>query len=105
VKVNILKPRQNRRFIEIEKPNIKIEGETKRAFNLLEKTNKNIFLTGRAGTGKSTLLQYFRAVTNKNIVVLAYTGVAAVNIQGQTIHSFFKFPIGITEGGGRKKEK
>ncbi|OWY20540.1 AAA family ATPase [Sphingobacteriales bacterium UPWRP_1] len=52
----------------------------------------HIFLTGRAGTGKSTLLQHFREVTQKKIAVLAPTGLAALNVRGQTIHSFFGFP-------------
>ena len=51
-----------------------------------------MFITGKAGTGKSTLLQLFRRTTRKNVVVLAPTGVAALNVQGQTIHSFFGFP-------------
>ncbi|MCH8296326.1 AAA family ATPase, partial [Candidatus Poribacteria bacterium] len=59
----------------------------------------NIFITGKAGTGKSTLLQYFRDHTVKNVVVLAPTGVAAVNIKGQTIHSFFRFKPDITTEG------
>ena len=67
-----------------------------RAFELFEHSRKHIFLTGRAGTGKSTLLQYFRSSTAKNVVVLAPTGVAAVNIKGQTIHSFFNFRPDIT---------
>lgn len=70
---------------------IEITKQFKEAINLFEKTNNFIFLTGKAGTGKSTLLSYFRSKTKKNIVVLAPTGVAAVNIQGETIHSFFKF--------------
>jgi ATP-dependent DNA helicase PIF1 len=52
----------------------------------------HLFITGRAGTGKSTLLQIFRRSTQKNVVVLAPTGVAALNVQGQTIHSLFNFP-------------
>ncbi len=67
-----------------------------RAFDLFEHSARNIFLTGRAGTGKSTLLQYFRTSTSKNTAVLAPTGVAAVNIKGQTIHSFFNFRPDIT---------
>lgn len=59
-------------------------------------SGKNVFITGRAGTGKSTLLQYFRAHAKKNIVVLAPTGVAALNVNGQTIHSFFNFKIDVT---------
>lgn len=62
----------------------------------LEHSNDNIFITGQAGTGKSTLLNFFRANTEKQIVVLAPTGVAAVNINGQTVHSFCHFPAGIT---------
>jgi ATP-dependent DNA helicase PIF1 len=58
----------------------------------LEKDGKSMFITGRAGTGKSTLLQLFRKTSKKNIVVLAPTGVAALNVGGQTIHSFFGFP-------------
>ncbi|MCK5288307.1 MAG: AAA family ATPase, partial [Candidatus Omnitrophica bacterium] len=66
------------------------------AYDLMENSSKNIFVTGKAGTGKSTLLQYFRDKTFKNIAVLAPTGVAAVNIKGQTIHSFFMFKPDIT---------
>lgn len=66
------------------------------ALHIMEETNKNVFITGKAGTGKSTLLQYFRNTTKKNIAVLAPTGVAAVNVKGQTIHSFFGFKPDIT---------
>ena len=58
----------------------------------LEYTKDSLFITGRAGTGKSTLLQIFRNTTKKRVVVLAPTGVAALNIRGQTIHSFFGLP-------------
>ncbi len=50
-----------------------------------------LFVTGRAGTGKSTLLRQLRALAKRNVAVVAPTGLAAVNAQGQTIHSFFKF--------------
>ena len=66
---------------------------------MLENGSRNIFITGKAGTGKSTLLQYFRDHTTKNVAVLAPTGVAAVNIKGQTIHSFFRFKPDITPEG------
>lgn len=66
------------------------------AFELMENTNTNVFVTGSAGTGKSTLLQYFRHRTQKKIAVLAPTGVAAINVKGQTIHSFFMFRPDIT---------
>ena len=82
--------------------NIELHDEAKEALRLMEETQEHIFLTGRAGTGKSTLLQYFRDTTKKQIIVLAPTGVAALNIQGQTIHSFFGFKPGVTpESVGR----
>lgn len=58
----------------------------------MEKTNLNLFITGKAGTGKSTLIEYFRNTTKKKTVVLAPTGLAAINVKGQTIHSFFHLP-------------
>lgn len=75
---------------------IDLNPQFQHALDLLEHTSKNLFITGRAGTGKSTLLTYFREHTKKKIVVLAPTGVASVNIAGQTIHSFFKFKPDIT---------
>src|SRR3989338_3044166 len=63
-----------------------------RCFKELENTRRNIYITGEAGTGKTTLLKYFRQNTQKNVVVLAPTGIAAINCYGQTLHSFFKFP-------------
>jgi len=62
------------------------------AFAEMEYTKNHVFVTGKAGTGKSTLLRFFKENTKKKVVVLAPTGVAAVNIDGQTIHSFFGFP-------------
>ncbi len=62
------------------------------ALDVLEKTSRCLFIAGRAGTGKSTLLQLFRTTSKKNIVVLAPTGIAALNVKGQTIHSFFGLP-------------
>jgi len=76
----------------IQKQPFKLSEDFKYALDLLEKSNKNLFITGRAGTGKSTLLQLFRKTTRKKVVVLAPTGVAALNVKGQTIHSFFGFP-------------
>ena len=78
------------------KTNIDINQEFKQAFRLIEKEGKNLFITGHAGTGKSTLLTYIKDNALKKSVVLAPTGVAAVNISGQTIHSFFKFRPNIT---------
>ena len=71
--------------------NIVITDEFKHAFELMENTNKCAYITGKAGTGKSTLLTYFRQKTKKNIIVLAPTGIAAINVEGSTIHSFFRF--------------
>ncbi len=71
---------------------LKLQDEFNDALTLLEKTNTNVFLTGRAGTGKSTLLNLFRRYTEKNVVVLAPTGVAAINVKGETIHTFCGFP-------------
>lgn len=75
---------------------IEINPKFKEALQLLEYSNSNLFITGRAGTGKSTLLEYFRGQTGKNLAVLAPTGVAAINVRGQTIHSFFGFKPDIT---------
>lgn len=66
--------------------------EFKAILDQLEYTSDHLFITGRAGTGKSTLLQVFRNTTKKRVAVLAPTGVAALNVRGQTIHSFFGFP-------------
>lgn len=62
-------------------------------FNLIENSDKSIFLTGKAGTGKSTFVHYFTKQTEKSVLLVAFTGIAAINIGGQTIHSFFRFPI------------
>lgn len=76
--------------------NLKLSDESKDVISTLEHSNENLFITGRAGTGKSTLLGYFRSTTKKNVIVVAPTGVAALNVKGQTIHSFFKFKPGVT---------
>ncbi|MBK8557912.1 MAG: AAA family ATPase [Lewinellaceae bacterium] len=76
----------------IEKEALVLNDDFRYVLDLLEKTNRSMFITGKAGTGKSTLLQLFRNTTRKKTVVLAPTGVAALNVQGQTIHSFFGFP-------------
>lgn len=72
--------------------NIQFDQRSLAILDLLENRKEHIFLTGNAGTGKSTLLDYFRNTTQKNIAVVAPTGVAAVNVKGETIHSFFSFP-------------
>ncbi|MDP1726964.1 MAG: AAA family ATPase [Bacteroidota bacterium] len=65
----------------------------KRAFEAIEYTNECLFITGKAGTGKSTLLRHFAKNTKKQCVVLAPTGIAAINVGGATVHSFFRFPF------------
>ncbi len=77
-------------------PKIELNPQFQQALDTMELTEKNIFVTGRAGTGKSTLLTYFREHTKKKVAVLAPTGVAALNVKGQTIHSFFRFKPDIT---------
>ena len=64
-------------------------------FGAIENTSSHIFVTGRAGTGKSTLLEHLSWNTSKNVVIAAPTGVAALNVGGQTIHSLFRLPIGV----------
>ncbi len=60
-----------------------------RAFDILETSLKHVFLTGKAWTWKSTFLEYFRQETKKHVIVLAPTGIAALNVRGETIHAFF----------------
>lgn len=64
------------------------------AFNFLQYTNQNIFLTGKAGTGKTTFLRNLKKQSPKRMVVVAPTGVAAINAGGVTIHSFFQMSFG-----------
>lgn len=61
------------------------------AYSLLENTNKNYYITGKAGTGKSFLLKLFVKATNKKTLKLAPTGISALNVKGETIHSIFGF--------------
>lgn len=90
VKQELIERRSSRKSAIIEKPtDFDLTKEKQEVLDILENTNENVFLTGKAGTGKSNFLRYFRATTTKKVVVLAFTGVAAVNVQGQTIHSFF----------------
>lgn len=64
------------------------------AFNFLENTGAHLFLTGKAGTGKTTFLKRLKEVSPKRMIVVAPTGVAAINAGGVTIHSFFQLPFG-----------
>ena len=63
------------------------------ALNLIQYTRQSVFLTGKAGTGKSTFLKYICKNTKKKHIVLAPTGIAAINAGGSTLHSFFKLPF------------
>jgi DNA replication protein DnaC len=74
---------------------IRLSIEQQNLFDYIEQSENNIFVTGRAGTGKSTLLSYLVENTQKNVAVCAPTGVAALNVGGVTIHSLFGFPFGI----------
>lgn len=72
-----------------------LSAEQQAVFDAIETTQDHIFVTGRAGTGKSTLLNHLSWHTSKQIVICAPTGVAALNVGGQTIHSLFRLPIGV----------
>lgn len=75
---------------------ITITKEFREALELLEHGSDHMFITGKAGTGKSTLLKLFLENKFDNSVVLAPTGIAALNVGGQTIHRFFRFKVGVT---------
>jgi ATP-dependent DNA helicase PIF1 len=72
-----------------------LSAEQQAVFDAIETTQEHIFVTGRAGTGKSTLLNHLSWHTSKQVVICAPTGVAALNVGGQTIHSLFRLPIGV----------
>jgi len=74
-------------------PGFLLDADLAAAYHLMEFSNEALFLTGRAGTGKSSLLNYFRKNTAKKYIVLAPTGLAALHVGGNTIHSFFGFPL------------
>lgn len=76
--------------IELDNENL----EFKNAIDLVVANKSLIYLTGKAGTGKTTFLKYLKQVTDKNMAIVAFTGVAAINAGGQTINSFFKIPFG-----------
>ena len=64
------------------------------AADLVNNTSRHIFLTGKAGTGKTTFLKHIKNTTRKKAVIVAPTGVAAINAGGVTMHSFFQLPFG-----------
>lgn len=83
------------------------------AWDLVNETRESVFLTGKAGTGKSTFLRYISKNTKKRHIKLAPTGIASIHIQGETLHSFFQLPLGplipgdarLLEQKFRKKKK
>ena len=75
-------------------PSITLTLEQQAVIGMMESSQDNFFVTGKAGTGKSVLLKHFvKNTSKKNVIVLAPTGVAAIQARGQTIHSFFRFKI------------
>ena len=76
-------------LLELDRNNV----EQQMAFDLVKKTNKSLFITGKAGTGKTTFIKLIQKEIDKNFLLLAPTGIAAVNVGGQTMHSFFGFPM------------
>ena len=71
---------------------IEITDEYKKAKRLIDEHVPLLFVTGKAGTGKSTFIEYLRHSLSRRLAVLAPTGVAALNVRGVTVHSFFGFP-------------
>lgn len=90
--------------MQLDLPVLELNADFNYALDRMERGD-NLFVTGRAGTGKSTLLQLFRRTTHKRTVVLAPTGVAALNVSGQTIHSFFGFPPRLIQPGDIKRKR
>lgn len=76
-------------LVLLDKTNI----EQQKAFDLVANTNTSLFITGKAGTGKTTFVKRIQKEIDKNFLVLAPTGIAALNVGGQTMHSFFGFPL------------
>lgn len=68
--------------------------QLEKAFEYIQNTNQNIFLTGKAGTGKTTFLHHLKKTCTKRMAIVAPTGVAAINAKGMTIHSLFQLPFG-----------
>jgi ATP-dependent exoDNAse (exonuclease V) alpha subunit len=77
-------------------PALEINEQFKKALEILKDRSRNVFITGKAGSGKSTFLEYFAKNCGYQPVLLAPTGVAALTIKGQTIHSFFNFYLDVT---------
>jgi ATP-dependent DNA helicase PIF1 len=86
--------RHKSQLFKLETNKIQLSQEQQYAYDFLEQSSQHVFLTGKAGTGKTLLLKHFVASTHKRIVVVAPTGAAAMNVRGQTLHSLFKLPSG-----------
>ena len=84
-------PDLHRKLVSVP-PGYGEQAEVRDLFEAIEATNDSFFVTGKAGTGKSTFIHYFVQATQKKTLLTAFTGVAAVNVHGQTLHSFFQFP-------------
>jgi energy-coupling factor transporter ATP-binding protein EcfA2 len=84
--------------------NIEINDEFKQAYDLIDKSGDCVFITGNAGAGKTTFLRYYMMRTRKKTVILAPTGVAALNCGGETVHSFFYFKPDITISKIKRKK-
>ncbi len=91
--------------MSLDKEPLQLNDDFQYVLDVLEHTERSIFITGKAGTGKSTLLRLFRKTTKKKYAVLAPTGIAALNVGGQTIHSFFGFPARMLTSKDIKKRK
>ena len=77
----------------VEQKAFSMDADQQKAFDLIANTNTPLFITGKAGTGKSTFINTIQEKIDKNFLVLAPTGIAAINVGGQTMHSFFGFPF------------
>ncbi|MCA9063022.1 MAG: AAA family ATPase [Planctomycetaceae bacterium] len=77
---------------KVREKGLTLSDEMKRAIAAIARAESPVFITGGAGTGKSTLLRIIREEANPSLAVLAPTGIAAMNVRGSTIHSFFRFP-------------
>ena len=93
----MIKKTSKKRKTIFDTTELEITDEIAKALEVMENTQDTLYVTGKAGTGKSTLLKHFCNNTTKNIAIVAPTGVAAINVGGMTIHSFFKFPFGMLE--------
>ena len=85
--------------------NLQTNPQLELAFEYVRNTDKSVFLTGKAGSGKTTFLHQIKADGRKRLAVVAPTGVAAINAGGMTIHSLFQLPFGIHLPGVERNEK